>query len=105
VVPVERVLSEEERAGFDFEVEFILGTGSAHIIDLKRSTPGHQIAMDVELNEKATEENCNRLFEEVCSNNFVTGESALCTIYPRGSIRIQTHEGLTGTFGIGGGNA
>jgi hypothetical protein len=72
----------------DFEIEFIMNTQSARIIDLRPNT-----RLDMKLQETVTEENVARIFSELVEALIDSGKlekgNVLCTTFPAGAKRID----------------
>lgn len=71
-----------------FEIEFIMGTRSARIVD-----HGSNTHLDIGLEETVTEQNFARVFSELVDALIQSGKlkngDVLCTTFPAGARRID----------------
>lgn len=86
----EQFSDSDKKAQHRYEVEFIFGTATCRVVDLRNN-----LCHDVPLEQPVTETNLREEFERVCGAMVEAGivhkeDGILCTTFPAGSQRVES---------------
>ena len=88
-IKIDELSQQQDRSKYDFEIQFIFGTSSARIIDIRPN-----LRLDMPLDEEITEDNLTETFADLCealqqSGKLKADGKVLCTTFPAGTMSVD----------------